>query len=75
MTSRSLADVRAAKEKVAALIAENQAVNAIGITQDEHGYCVKVNLAADSAEGIPEEVDGVPVRVEVIGTIQKQVPD
>jgi hypothetical protein len=44
----------------------------VGVTRIDGGYGVKVNLRAPPPEGqIPESVDGVPVRVEVVGAIRK----
>jgi hypothetical protein len=45
----------------------------VGITRADHGYAVKVNLQAPPPEGttLPDVVDGVPVRVEVVGAVRK----
>ena len=49
----------------------------VGITRIGDGYGVKVNLRAAPTAGVelPAEVEGVPVRVEVVGTIRKLDPD
>ena len=40
------------------------------------GYGLKVNLerAPDARVVLPKEINGVPVRTEVVGTIRKRVP-
>lgn len=45
----------------------------VGITQIDGGYGIKVNLGQPPPPGVrlPEAVDGVPVHVEVVGTIRK----
>jgi hypothetical protein len=46
----------------------------VGVTHVDGGYGVKVNLQASPADNValPSSVDGVPVRVEVVGTIHKR---
>jgi hypothetical protein len=48
-------------------------VAGVGVTRVDGGYGVKVNLQEQPPPGLtlPEDVDGVPVRVEVVGTIRK----
>ena len=71
MSSRSLNEVRAAKEKLKGLVETNRAVNGIGISKDEDGYYfIKINLASESTDPIPKEVDGVPVAIETVGRIR-----
>ena len=43
----------------------------VGITRSGNDYAVKVNLSAPLAPGVvaPTEVAGVPVRVEVTGSL------
>jgi hypothetical protein len=45
----------------------------VGITRIGGGYGVKVNLdiPPDPEIDLPETIDGVPVRVEVVGKIRK----
>lgn len=47
-------------------------VASIGITRVKARYALKVNLSEPVAPGVelPTEIDGVPVHVEVIGTIR-----
>ncbi len=73
MAAATLESARAAKpaaQKVFAALAE---VVGVGITRVGNGYGVKINLRAAPAAGVelPAEIEGVPVRVEVVGTIRK----
>ena len=44
----------------------------VGVTRVDVGYGVKVNLRAAPAEGVvlPVEIEGVPVRVDVVGSVR-----
>jgi hypothetical protein len=46
----------------------------VGITRVGDGYGVKVNLQAQPGPSVklPEKVEGVPVRVEVVGTLLRE---
>ena len=74
MTGTGLDKARAAKEQVKAAFAGKATVVGIGITRMGDGYGVKVNLgAAPEADAkLPETIDGVPIRVEVVGPISKR---
>lgn len=65
MTPATIEQARAAKEKVVAMLAALPELRGIGIALLGVGFGVKVNLDAAVAD-IPEEVDGVPVVVEVV---------
>jgi hypothetical protein len=74
MSSTDLERARAAKERAKVLFARKASVVGIGITRVGDGFGVKVNLSEPpppDAE-LPDTIDGVPVRVEVVGTIRKQ---
>ena len=45
----------------------------VGLFTLDHGYGVKVNLAAEPAADAspPIEIGGVPIRMEVVGRIRK----
>jgi hypothetical protein len=63
---------RAAKAKAAELLADLPVVG-IGITRIGDGYALKVNLRESVAENLlPTEVDGVPIKTEVVGEISKR---
>jgi hypothetical protein len=68
----SLDEARAAKQKVARLLKRHPSVNGVGIARVGKGYGVKVNLTENSGPAIPKEIDGVPVRREVVGRITKR---
>lgn len=68
--SCTLEEARAAKRKAVAQLAGVAELNGIGITRIGKGYGLKINLTRAVARVLPEEVDGVPVRVEVVGTIR-----
>ncbi len=70
----SLEAARAAKQKALTALEGRAEVNGVGITRVGAGYGIKVNLAAAPPRGtaLPEEVDGVPVLVEIVGRIVKQ---
>lgn len=71
--STTLDQARAAKAHAHEVFERLASVAGVGITRVADGYGVKVNLhaAPDPAVDLPGEVDGVPVRVEVVGTIRK----
>jgi hypothetical protein len=68
----TLEQARAAKPRVLTVFKRLAPVVGVGITRMNGGYGVMVNLQAAPAEGtaLPDQVDGVPVRVEVVGTIR-----
>ena len=74
MNQTTLDQARAAKAKVLAAFGHDPSVVGVGITRIGEGYGVKLNLEAPPAPDahLPEDVDGVPVRVEVVGTIRKR---
>jgi hypothetical protein len=72
MKTIGLDEARAVKEKTKAIFAGKASVVGIGITRIGDGYGVKVNLDAPPAAdaGLPETIDGVPIRIEVVGPIR-----
>ncbi len=68
-------DARQAKATVVELLGDHDAVNGVGIAPTADGYAVKVNLSRplEPDRALPDIVDGVPVVVEVVGPIRKQV--
>ena len=44
----------------------------VGITRIEDGYGLKVNLERPPESPLPTEVDGIPLRVEIVGSIRKR---
>lgn len=65
---------RAAKARAHAVFSKLGDVVGVGITTIGKQYGLKINLASppSASSKLPTEVDGVPVRVEVVGTIRKQ---
>lgn len=65
---------RAAKARAHAVFSKLGEVVGVGITTIGSEYGLKVNLASPppTSTELPTEVDGVPVRVEVVGRIRKQ---
>ena len=70
----TLDEARAAKAHAADVFQSLAEVAGVGITRVESGYGLKVNLSQAPAEDValPSEVDGVPVRIEVVGRIRKR---
>ena len=67
----TLEQARKAKQIARTLLENVPGLNGIGITSEGSGYAVKVNLNGMESPSIPVEIEGVPVKVETIGTIRK----
>jgi hypothetical protein len=69
----SITQARRAKAQLQALLAGEKDVVGIGLTKQDGGYALKLNLRRAGATGrVPSSVDGVPVVSEVVGTIRKR---
>ena len=72
----SLESARAAKKNAARVIKSRVGQEvAVGITRvSDSGYALKINLttAPDRSVELPDEVDGVQLKVEVVGKIRKR---
>jgi hypothetical protein len=71
----SLEDARAAKSQAAKVFGELVGDVAVGIMPlgpDSYGLKVNLTKAADAGIELPDEIAGVPVRVEVVGKIRKR---
>ena len=72
----SLESVRAAKPRAAAvflpLVGEEVAVGITCLGEDR--FALKVNLTSEPGQDVelPDEIEGVPVQVEVVGKIRKR---
>ncbi|GEM_PF-521350 len=69
----SLEQARDAKAEAARIFSDLGRVVGIGIVKLGAGYALKINLA-DEPNGftvLPSEVDGVPTRVEFVGSVRK----
>jgi len=69
----TLEEARAAKARAMEVFRRKATVVGVGITRIGGGYGVKVNLETSPTPNVelPETIDGVPVRVEVVGRIRK----
>jgi hypothetical protein len=74
MNTRSLEDARTVKPKALQVFGKKAAVVGVGITEIEGGYGLKVNLSEPPGPGVelPDTLDGIPVRVEVVGPLRKR---
>ena len=74
MAPVSLDEARAVKAKVMKIFGRLGIVVGVGITRVDGGYGVKVNLREQPARdvNVPQAVNGVPVRVEVVGPLRKR---
>lgn len=71
----SLAEARAAKVKVGELLGDHPDVQGVGIARANGSFGLKVNLSSPRhIRLVPDHVDGVPVRVEVVGNV-RSLPD
>jgi hypothetical protein len=73
MNLPTLDQARIAKAKAMKVFAKKATVVGVGITQIDGGYGIKVNLREAPRPGadLPDDLDGVPVRVEVVGQLRK----
>jgi hypothetical protein len=65
----NLEQARAAKEHLLMTLKGRPDVRGIGIARAPDGYQLQVNLSRDSGSDLPGAVDGVDVRVRVVGSI------
>lgn len=71
MTPATLEHALAAKEKLDSMVGDSPNVCGIGVAVMEGGFGVKLNLQRAPAPGsIPDDVDGVPVIIDVVGEIR-----
>ena len=73
MNATTLDQARAAKPRALEIFGPLADVVGVGITRIESGYGLKINLGRtpDGQVQLPSEIDGVPVRAEVVGPIRK----
>jgi hypothetical protein len=70
MRAATLEEAQAAKEVLKAKILGLPGIRGIGIALLDDGFGVKLNLSGESSLIAPAEIDGVPVIVEIVGTIR-----
>ncbi len=64
-------EAREAKESARAGLELVDGFTGVGIVKTDDGYGLRVNLETDAAiADVPDEVDGVPVTVEIVGEVQ-----
>ena len=68
----TLDEARAAKTEAMNAFGLVASVMGVGITRVGTGYGLKINLREEAKGPLPTEVAGVPVRVEVVGPLQKR---
>lgn len=70
----SLESARAAKARALQVFEKLGDVVGIGLTKIDDEYGLKVNLSAPPSDpaSLPTDVDGVPVKVEIVGHIRKR---
>ena len=74
MKTCSLDEARAAKSHAIEILRDVPELAGVGITRIGQGYGVKVNLSSAAAGNLdlPAQIDGVPVRLEVVGRVRKR---
>ncbi|MBO3086155.1 hypothetical protein [Cellulomonas fengjieae] len=65
-----LEQARAAKEHLRTRLKGRSDVRGIGIARSADGYQLQVNMSHEPGPDLPGAVDGVDVRVRVVGTIR-----
>ncbi len=71
MTPASLERAIAAKARLNEMLRESPDICGLGIAALPNGFAVKLNLTRSPQPGtIPDDVDGVPVIVDVVGSIR-----
>ena len=72
----SLENVRAAKAQALEIFSKLADVVGVGITTIGSAYGLKINIKAlpKNDVSLPSHVEGIPVKVEVVGSIKKQRP-
>ncbi len=68
----TLERAQAAKKAALQRFRKLASLTGVGITRVDGGYAVKLNLSKPIEPGVefPADIDGVPLRVEVTGTIR-----
>lgn len=68
----TLERARAAKETLRERLASLSELRGIGIAVLDGGYGVKVNLLRQPETPIPQEIDGVPIVIDIVGRVVPQ---
>lgn len=72
MRPSTLSEARLARDRAVEIFGRLAPVVGVGITHLDGGYGVKVNLRElpPGEVELPDEIDGVPVRVAVVGALR-----
>lgn len=72
MSQISLEQAQAAKKAALQRFRKLETLTGVGITRVGGKYAVKLNLSRPIGPGVklPSDIDGVPLRVEITGTIR-----
>jgi hypothetical protein len=71
MRPATLEQAERAKEKLDVLLGDAHDVRGLGIAVLDGGFGIKLNLQrAPKSGSIPDDVDGVPVIIDVVGAIR-----
>jgi hypothetical protein len=71
MKPATLAAAEAAKDRLALQLARLPELRGIGVAVLDQGFGIKVNLSRKPAGApVPDDIDGVPVIVDIVGTIR-----
>ena len=76
MEQITIEKARGAKKAALDVFSKLGSVVGVGLTKNESGYAIKVNLAEplSGAKAAPTHIDGVSIEVTVVGEITKQEP-
>jgi hypothetical protein len=69
MTAPSLEQAHEARRKLRERLAGMDGIQGIGIVALAEGYGIKVNVRDERPRDVPAAIDGVPIRIEVVGAI------
>jgi hypothetical protein len=70
----SLDQARKAKQNAEQVFHRHGEIAGVGITRGSNGFALKVNFAEAPADpdNLPPDVDGVPVKIDVVGRVKAQ---
>ncbi len=71
----SYKEAEQAQDHAEAIFDKYASVVSIGVTQDADGFALRIGLENEPSDrnDLPTEVDGVPVEIDIVGTIRMDV--
>ena len=72
MAAADLNRAKAAQRRLLEQVGGNPDVKTIGVAPVGGGYELKVGLSKGAKPQVPDEVDGVPVRIARVGRVRKR---